>query len=107
MTRILLILILVGLVISSRIFLPPKIQASDHTLNLSPTRGIPDSSFTISGTGFSGNSVASITFGSVTLDDVIVDASGIWSETFLVPKTTGGLHTVTATDSDTPLDAPT
>jgi len=68
---------------------------TDVSLNL--TTGNIGTEVTISGTGFSG--AVTIKYDEIAVATATADASGAFSATFTVPTSTGGEHTVTASDS--------
>jgi len=71
--------------------------------SLSQTTGNIGSQITISGTGFIPNATVTITYTSepVVLATTTTDSSGAFSVTVTIPPSTGGQHTITATDGTT------
>ncbi len=83
--------------------------SADFTMSSSVTLGTTTSDdspgyvgmpMTISGTGFIPNGMVTVTFAStpITVATTQADSSGDFSASFNIPATTGGLHTITASD---------
>src|SRR6058998_3398640 len=66
---------------------------------ISPAIGSSGSSFTLSGSGFSGSSSITVAFDSITIGSSSTDSTGFFTTTLIAPIASQGTHNVTSTDS--------
>ena len=68
-------------------------------VSLSPTSGNAGTQITVSGTGFAANTTVTVSYDATQVATGSITATGAFSVTFTAPSSTGGSHTITATDT--------
>ena len=75
----------------------------NSSISLSSSSGIVGKTSKVTGTGFAASSTVTITFDGIAQttspSTITTDATGSFTATFKIPKSTAGTHTVTATDA--------
>ena len=66
--------------------------------NISPTSGYAGTEVTVNGIGFAANKMVTIKFANVQVRTTATDATGKFSDKFVVPRHSGGSYNVSATD---------